>query len=50
MRGGTEKLEGLQVARALAALSVAYFHSYTALRAFPEGARYPIAFLKAWAI
>jgi exopolysaccharide production protein ExoZ len=43
-----EKLEGLQVARALAALSVAYFHSYVALRAFPEGAQHPIPFLKAW--
>src|SRR6266508_153090 len=49
MRGETnEKLAGLQVARALAALSVAYFHSYVALRGFPESAPYPIPFLKVW--
>jgi exopolysaccharide production protein ExoZ len=42
------KLEGLQAARALAALSVAYFHSYVALRAFPETAIHPIPFLKLW--
>ncbi|MBR0691598.1 acyltransferase [Bradyrhizobium lablabi] len=45
---GSGKLEGLQAARAIAALSVAYFHSYVALRAFPEDAQHPIAFLKAW--
>jgi peptidoglycan/LPS O-acetylase OafA/YrhL len=50
MRGetGDQKLAGLQVARALAALSVAYFHSYMALRGFPESAQHPIPFLKAW--
>jgi exopolysaccharide production protein ExoZ len=50
MRGetGDQKLAGLQVARALAALSVAYFHSYVALRGFPESAQHPIPFLKAW--
>lgn len=42
------RLEGLQAARAVAALSVAYFHSYIALRGFPEGAQHPIAFLKDW--
>lgn len=44
----TAKLEGLQAARALAALSVAYFHSYAVLRAFPETAIHPIPFLKTW--
>jgi hypothetical protein len=29
------KLEGAQAAGAVAALSVAYFHSYIALRGFP---------------
>lgn len=38
----------LQAARALAALSVAYFHSYIALRAFPESAQIPIGPLKDW--
>jgi peptidoglycan/LPS O-acetylase OafA/YrhL len=33
---------GLQIGRAVAALSVAYFHSYIALRVFPEAAQYPI--------
>ncbi|WMT75802.1 acyltransferase [Bradyrhizobium sp. Ash2021] len=45
---GGGKLEGLQAARAIAALSVAYFHSYVALRGFPEDAQHPIPFLKAW--
>jgi exopolysaccharide production protein ExoZ len=43
-----KKLEGIQVARAIAALSVAYFHSYIALRAFPESAQMPIPPLKQW--
>ena len=43
-----KKLEGLQVARAIAALSVAYFHSYIALRGFPEAAQIPIGPLKNW--
>ena len=43
-----KKLEGIQVARAIAALSVAYFHSYIALRAFPESAQAPIPPLKQW--
>lgn len=43
------KLEGLQAARAIAALSVAYFHSYVVVRgAFPESAWQPIPGLKAW--
>jgi exopolysaccharide production protein ExoZ len=42
------KLEGLQAARAVAALAVAYFHSYVALRGFPESSQHPIAFLKDW--
>lgn len=41
--------EGLQAARAIAALSVAYFHSYIAVRAFfPESAWVPIPGLKEW--
>jgi peptidoglycan/LPS O-acetylase OafA/YrhL len=43
-----DKLERLQAARAIAALSVAYFHSYIALRAFPESAQIPIGPLKEW--
>src|SRR5205085_918161 len=43
------KNEGLQAARAVAALSVAYFHSYVAVRgAFPESAWLPIPWLKQW--
>lgn len=40
--------QGLQIGRAVAALSVAYFHSYIALRAFPETAQIPIMPLKNW--
>jgi exopolysaccharide production protein ExoZ len=36
------KLPGLQVARAIAALGVVYYHSWTALTGFPEGSSYPI--------
>src|SRR5436309_15309760 len=43
-----KKIEGLQVARAIAALSVAYYHSYIALRGFPESAQMPIDALKNW--
>jgi exopolysaccharide production protein ExoZ len=46
--GDQSKNEGLQAARAVAALSVAYFHSYIALRAFPETAQVPIGGLKDW--
>ena len=42
------KLEGLQAGRAIAALSVAYFHSYVALREFSDTAQHPIPFLKDW--
>lgn len=43
------KNEGLQAGRAIAALSVAYFHSYVAVRAvFPEDAWAPIPWLKEW--
>jgi exopolysaccharide production protein ExoZ len=42
------KNEGLQAARAIAALSVAYFHSYVAVRGFPEAAWMPIPWLKQW--
>ena len=43
-----ERLPGLQAGRAIAALTVAYFHSYIALRAFPESAQIPIEPLKEW--
>jgi exopolysaccharide production protein ExoZ len=47
--GEDHKLEGLQAARAIAALAVAYFHSYMVIRvAFPESAWAPIPFLKDW--
>ncbi len=36
----SDKLERLQAARAIAALSVAYFHSYIALRAFLSRPRF----------
>jgi exopolysaccharide production protein ExoZ len=43
------KLEGLQAARAIAALTVAYYHSYVAIRsAFPESPWLPIGPLKDW--
>jgi exopolysaccharide production protein ExoZ len=44
----SSKNQGLQAARAIAALTVAYFHSYIALRGFPEQAQFPIAGLKQW--
>jgi peptidoglycan/LPS O-acetylase OafA/YrhL len=41
--------EGLQAARAIAALTVAYFHSYVVVRgAFPESAWLPIPWLAKW--
>jgi exopolysaccharide production protein ExoZ len=43
----TGKKPGL-TSRALAALCVAYFHSYIALRIFSEGAEHPISFFKDW--
>lgn len=47
--GKEHKLEGLQAARAIAALSVAYFHSYMSVRtSWPESARIPIPFLTEW--
>ncbi|MCK1595919.1 acyltransferase [Bradyrhizobium sp. 164] len=42
------KNKGLQAARAIAALSVAYFHSYIALRAFPESSQVTLWPLKEW--
>lgn len=42
------KLESLQAARAVAALSVAYYHSYVALRGFPDAAQLSIPPLKAY--
>lgn len=49
MAADAQKNEGLQAARAIAALSVAYFHSYVALRsAFPENTWQPIPWLSHW--
>jgi exopolysaccharide production protein ExoZ len=42
MANSENKLEGLQAARAIAALTVAYFHSYIAMRGFPDSAAIPI--------
>src|SRR4051794_15892908 len=39
---GQDRLVGLQIARALAALSIAYFHSWVAILRFPEGTAYPL--------
>jgi exopolysaccharide production protein ExoZ len=39
------KLPGLQMARAFAAISIAYFHSRLVTMAFPETALYPIPFM-----
>lgn len=47
--GNEHKLEGLQAARAIAALSVAYYHSYMSIRtSWPELAWHPIPFLRDW--
>ena len=40
------KLLGLQIARAAAALGIAYFHSWHVTMPFPPGTSYPIPFLK----
>jgi exopolysaccharide production protein ExoZ len=40
-----DRLPGLQVARALAALSIAYFHSWVALTRFPKGTAYQLPIL-----
>jgi exopolysaccharide production protein ExoZ len=40
-----EKQTGIQVARAVAALSIVYFHSWVALVRFPKDTAYPIPFL-----
>lgn len=42
------KNKGLQAGRAIAALSVAYFHSYVSQRGFPDAASNPIPFFKEW--
>ena len=43
---GSNRLEGLQVARAFAALIVAYFHSYMIFRGWPQADVFPIPGLK----
>lgn len=41
----SEKLDGLQIARAFAALGIAYFHSWHVTMPFPTGTSYPIPLL-----
>jgi exopolysaccharide production protein ExoZ len=41
-----DKLPGLQIARAVAALSVVYYHSWVALARFPPDTAYPIRVLR----
>jgi peptidoglycan/LPS O-acetylase OafA/YrhL len=43
---GQGKLLGLQVARAFAALGIAYFHSWHVIQAFPADATWPVALLR----
>ena len=40
-----DRLPGLQVARAVAALSIAYFHSWVALVRFPKDTAFPLPIL-----
>ncbi|RXT34460.1 acyltransferase family protein [Bradyrhizobium betae] len=42
----TDKLAGLQVARACAAIGIAYFHSWRVTMQFPKGTDYPIPLLQ----
>jgi len=39
---------GIQVARAVAALSIVYLHSWVAIARFPQGTAYPIPFLSVY--
>jgi exopolysaccharide production protein ExoZ len=43
--GEQDRLIGLQIGRGLAALSIAYYHSWVALNRFPEGTAYPLPVL-----
>lgn len=43
-----DKLPGLQVARAVAALSIAYFHSWVALVRFPKDTVFPLPILTSY--
>src|SRR5215472_12172659 len=43
-----KKLPGIQIARAIAALSVMYFHSWSALDRFPKGTAYPLPVLSTY--
>jgi exopolysaccharide production protein ExoZ len=45
---GQGKQAGIQVARAVAALSIVYFHSWVALNRFPAGTAHPIPVLGAY--
>lgn len=39
--GSTQKQPGIQIARAIAALSIVYFHSWTVLDRYPKGTAHP---------
>jgi exopolysaccharide production protein ExoZ len=43
-----DRLTGLQIARAFAALSIAYFHSWKVMMGFPPDTAYPIVLLKSY--
>lgn len=43
-----ERLPGIQAARAIAALSIAYFHSWVALTRFPKDTAYPLPILSGY--
>jgi exopolysaccharide production protein ExoZ len=45
---GQERLPGLQVARAVAALGIVYFHSWVTITRFPANTDYPIYWLKTY--
>lgn len=45
---GQDRFEGIQAARAVAALSVVYFHSWTVLDRFPKDTAHPIACLASY--
>ena len=44
----SDKLDGLQIARAFAALGIAYFHSWHVTMPFPTGTSYPIPILSTY--
>jgi peptidoglycan/LPS O-acetylase OafA/YrhL len=47
-RDPMHKIPQIQIARAVAALTVTYFHSYTAIRWYSEGSLVPVPLLAQW--